>query len=65
MRDYQGRINELMSNRVTSGVASSETRSNDSDTAIHVIVPGQASGDQTVCGNGIGANQNRHNPSVN
>ena len=30
VRDYQGRINELMNNRVTSGIASSEGRSNDS-----------------------------------
>ena len=37
-RNYQSRINELMNNRVTSWVASSEARSNDSAAAIRVII---------------------------
>ena len=36
VRYYQGRINKLMNNRVTSGIASSEGRSNDSASAIRV-----------------------------
>ena len=52
-----------MNNRVTSGIASSEGRSNDSASAIRVTVPGQASEDQTVGSNG--ANQNGQNSSVN
>ena len=59
----QGRNNELMNNTVTSGIASSEARSNDSASAIRVTVPGQASEDQTV--RSSGANQNGQNSSVN
>lgn len=58
VRDYQGRINELVNNRVTPGMIPSETRSNDGISTIRVTVPGQTSDDQNGRNSGNRSGQN-------